>query len=180
MKSNILYKGFLMLFSAIFMCVLVACGMEKGSFAESVSLDKTILNEVEFENSDKVKIENMENGYKITGEIEGMSPAQVSAFGDEDVSHVVVVKFMFDKERTIDSFEIKGKVTKVYSTNKDVENYVGKLSDLLDNESSEDAFCYLILSANTKEYTLTSKYTDSTKSEVKLKIEANLVSAQSE
>lgn len=180
MKINKLYRFFLMTISAVIVCVVVACGAVNAQFAESIALDKTVLNEVEFENTEKVKIENMEGGYKISGEIEGMSPAQISAFGDEDVTHVVVVKFMFDKERTIDSFEIKGKVTKVYSTDKDAENYVGKLSDLLDNESGEDAFCYLILSANTKEYTLTSKYTDSTESQVKLKIEANLVSAEAE
>ena len=173
-------KKFIILANILFCFVIVACGVKNDVFGETLSLEKTILNEVEFENSDKVKIEEDENGFKITGEIEGLSDAQISAFGDEDVTHVVVLKFMFDKERTIDSFEIKGNLTKVYSTDENVENYAGKLSDLLDNESSEDAFCYLILSANTKEYVLISKYTDGVESVIKLKIEANLVSAKAE
>ena len=180
MKFYKIYKKIVALVLIMFSVVMVSCGIKNSSFSEVVRLDKTVLNEVEFENSEKTKIESVDDGYKITGEIEGMSGAQISAFGDEDVTHVVVLKFIFDKERTIDYFEIKGNVTKVYSTDKDVENYSGKISDLLDNESSEDAFCYLILSANTKEYTLTSKYTDSTQSVVKLKIEASLVSAKAE
>ena len=89
-------------------------------------------------------------------------------------------KFVFDKERTIDTFEIKGQLTKVYSTDKNVQNYVGSLSSILDNEDGEDAFCYLILSANIKDYTLTAKYSDSTSSVVKVKIDARLVTAVSE
>ena len=93
---------------------------------------------------------------------------------------MIVVKFEFDKERTIDSFTIRGDVTKVYSTNKNDENYVGSLSSLLDNKDGEDAYCNLILSANTKEYTLISKYSDDTTSEIKLKINATLVTAVAE
>ena len=53
-------------------------------------------------------------------------------------------------------------------------------SSCLDNEEGEDAFCYLILSANTKEYTLTAKYSDSTESTILLKINARLVTAVAE
>lgn len=175
-----LYKKFIGVISAILLFVMVGCGTNNKAFAEEITLGKTILGEVEFENSEKVKLEKEDDGYEITGQIEAMSPAQVSEFGDEDVTHVVVIKFMFDKERTIDSFEIKGEVTKVYSTDKNVENYVGSISGLLDNDEGEDAFCYLILSANTKEYTLTAKYSDSTTSEIKLEIDATLVTATAE
>ena len=109
-----------------------------------------------------------------------MSVAQVSSFGMDGVTHVVVIKFEFDNERTIDSFTIKGNVTKVYSTNKEDENYVGSLSSLLENEDGEDAYCNLILSANTKEYSLISKYSDDTVSEIKLLIDATLVTAKAE
>lgn len=177
---KVIFKRLSLTLALLLVFIMIGCGVENKAFAEKVSLDKTILGEVEFENSEKVKLKSTDSGYVVYGEIESMSPAQVSEFGDESVSHVVVIKFLFDKERTIDSFEIKGNVTKVYSTNKDVENYVGTISSLLDNDSSEDAFCYLILSANTKEYTLKSKYTDSTESEIKLQIEATLVTAEAE
>ena len=105
-----------------------------------------------------------------------MSDLQKNVFGDESVSHVVVLKYLFDKERTIDSFEIKGKKTKVYSTDNSVENFAGSISDLLDNEPGEDAFCNLILSANTKQYTLRATYSDSTVSTIVLTIDATLIS----
>lgn len=158
----------------------VACGESKTKTAEEVTLAKTVLGEVEFENSEKVKLKQDENNVVISGEIEAMSDAQKSAFGVDGVTHVVVIKFMFDDERTIDSFEIKGSVTKVYSTDKTVENYVGSISELLENKPSEDAYAKLILSANTKNYTLTCKYSDSTKSVINLKIDANLVTAVAE
>ena len=169
--------GFVFVF---LMIVCVGCDSLKKTYAEKIKLDKTVLNEVEFENSEKTKIGSIENGFKITGEVEAMNAAQVSVFGVEDVTHVVVIKFEFDKERTINSFTIKGNVTKVYSTNKEDEYYVGSLSSLLDNEDGEDAYCNLILSANTKEYTLISKYTDDTVTEIKIFIDATLVTAKAE
>lgn len=165
---------------ALLLIFSVSCGVKKEQSREVVSLSETVLSEVEFENSDKTKIEQMEGLYEITGEITAMSKAQKSAFGVQDVTHVVVIKFVFDKERTIDTFEIKGNVTKVYSTDKTKENYVGSLSSILDNKSSEDAYSILILSANTKEYTLTSTYSDGTVSKINLNITANLVTAEAE
>lgn len=159
---------------------LVACKKESKEYSEKISLAKTMIGEVEFENSDKVKLDDNENEWVVSGEIESMSSAQKSAFGVDSVTHVVVLKFEFDDERTIDYFKIKGETTKVYSTNKDDENYVGSISELLDSESSEDAFCYLILSANTKNYELTAKYTDDVENVINLKITATLVSASAE
>lgn len=158
----------------------VACGQNKKTVAEKITLDKTVLSEVEFENSDKVKLKQNGSEVVVSGEIESMSAAQKSTYGVDEVTHVIVVKFMFDKERTIDSFEIKGNTTKVYSTDKNDKNYVGSISSLLDNESSEDAFCYLILSANTKNYTLTAKYTDDSTSVIEVKIDATLVTAKAD
>ena len=160
--------------------VCVACEKKTQKPAEEITLAKTILGEVEFKNSDKVKLEQNNDEWIVSGEIETMSPAQKSSFGVDDVSHVVVLKFEFDNERTIDYFKIKGETIKVYSTDKSDENYVGTISELLDNEKGEDAFCYLVLSANTKEYELTSRYTDGTESVVSIKIEASLSSAKSE
>ena len=181
MKNNAIVKicmACVMVFAIVFVS---ACGNTSNSaVAEKIERAETVLNEVEFSNSDKMKIENKNEVYEVTGEIEALSAAQIAAFGLEDVTHAIVVKFIFDKERTIDSFEIKGNLTKVYSTDKNVANYVGSLSSILDNEEGEDAFCYLILSANTKEYVLTSKYSDSTKSTVGLKITARLVTAVAE
>lgn len=173
-------KNTFIIFVAMITVFLAACGGIKDKVAEKITLAKTVLSEVEFENSDKVELKQTGENVKISGEIEAMSDAQRSAFGTSDVTHVVVVKFMFDEERTIDSFEIKGDVTKVYSTDKTIENYVGTISELLDNKSSEDAYCNLILSANTKSYTLTCKYSDSTTSVIKLEINANLVTAVAE
>lgn len=173
-------KTIFSLFMMILCVGFVACGQSKTATAEKISLDKTVFGEVEFQNSEKVKLKQTGDTCVISGEIEAMSKPQASVYGVPDVTHVVVVKFMFDKERTIDSFEIKGEVTKVYSTDKNAENYVGSILSLLDNESSGDAFCYLILSANTKEYTLTSTYTDSTTSVITVKIDATLVTAKSE
>ena len=136
-----------------------------------------MLGEVEFESLDKVKLSGGEKDYVVEGEIEAMTAAQKSAFGVEGVTHIVVVKFEFDDERTIDYFKIEGETTKVYSADKNDDGYVGSLTDLLDNDSSEDAYCYLILSANTKEYKLTSRYTDKVEVVIRLKINATLVSA---
>ena len=170
-------KSLLTICMVLVSLVFVACGKDAEKPAEKITLAKTILGEVEFENSDKVEIKQDEREWVVSGEIEAMTDAQKSAFGVENVTHIVVVKFEFDKERTIDYFKIEGETTKVYSTDDSDEKYVGSISDLLDSESSEDAFCYLILSANTKEYKLVSKYTDGVESEVELKIQATLVTA---
>lgn len=175
-----LFKNMLFVLCGVLSICFVACGKSETKTAEKVTFAKTVLSEVEFENSDKVKIKQDEDMVTVSGEIEAMSDAQKSAFGVDGVTHVIVIKIVFDDERTIDSFEIKGNVTKVYSTDKTDDNYVGSLSDLLDNKSSEDAYCNLILSANTKEYSLTCKYSDSTTSTIKLKIDANLVTAVAE
>ena len=129
----------LFVFALIFISsIFVACGEKSNSFSENIALGKTIIGEVEFENSEEVKLEKNDSGWSVSGEIESMSPAQKSAFGVDDVSHVVVLKFTFDKERTIDYFKIKGETTKVYSTDKTVDGYVGSISDLIDSEDSED------------------------------------------
>lgn len=168
-------------------CVLVlafgfvACDKtSECSVAEKVTLAKTTLGEVEFENSENVKLEQDCDKVVISGEIDAMSTAQVAEFGVEDVSHVVVLKYLFDKERTISSFEIKGETTKVFSTDETDENYVGSISDLLDSESDEDAFCYLILSANTKEYSLKACYSDDTCSTINVSISATLLETNAE
>ena len=161
--------------------VMVACGeKDKCDVAERVSLAKTILGEIEFENSENVKLEQDCDKVVVSGSIDAMTQAQVSEFGKEDATHVVVLKFEFDKTKTISSFEIAGEITKVYSTDTNAENYDGSISELLDNEDDEDAFCYLILSAGTKNYKLTSTYTDGTSSKIELEITATLVSAQAE
>lgn len=168
-------------FCLVFVAItFVACGKEEDDKKEKLSLAKTMLGEIEFENSDKIDLDEEDDVYVLEGEIESMSAAQKSAFGVDGVTHVVVFKFEFDKERTIDYFKIEGETTKVYSTDKSDEYYVGSLTELLDNDSSEDAFCYLILSANTKEYKLVSRYTDDVETEIKLKIKASLVSATAE
>lgn len=155
-----------------------ACGIKAGemSVAEEVSLANAVFCEIEFENSESVKLKQNGDEIIVSGSIEKMSDIQKNVFGDESVSHVIVLKFLFDKERTIDSFEIRGSKTKVYSTDGSVENYVGSISDLLDNEPGEDAFCKLILSANTKQYTLKATYSDSTISLLTLTIDATLMS----
>ena len=160
--------------------VMISCGYCESKIAEKVSLAKTILGEVEFENGENVELKQDCDEVVISGKIDSMSLAEASEFGKEDVSHVVVLKFEFDKEKTISFFEIKGEITKVYSVDSDEENYVGSISDLLDSEADEDAYCYLILSANTKEYKLTSKYSDDTLSTITVKIEATLVSSEAE
>ncbi len=164
----------------------VACGNKNKSddkncdISEKVTLEKVVLGEVEFENAETVKLEQNCDEVKVTGTINAMSDSQKSAYGVEDITHVVALKFKFDDKRTLKTFEIKGNTTKVYSTDNTLENYVGSLTDLLDNESDEDAFCKLILSANTKEYKLKSTYTDGTTSVIELDIEATLATASAE
>ncbi len=175
-----LLKSVFVIALAIVSIIGVACGEKDDTINEKISLAKTVLGEVEFKNSEKVKLNQNENEFVVSGEIEGMSAAQKSEFGLDGVTHVVVLKFVFDDERTIDYFKIDGDVEKVYSTDKNTENYVGSISELLDNEPGEDSFCYLVLSSNTKEYKLTSRYTDGRESVIELKIEATLSSAKSE
>ena len=160
-------------------CLLIVVACEKMSYSssEKIVLAETVFNEIEFKNSDKVKLKQQDDKWIVSGEIELMSDAQISSFGLKDVTHCVVLKFEFDKERTIDYFKIEGETTKVYSTDKNEENYVGSITSLLDNEFGDDAFCYLILSANTKDYEFVSRYSDGVESVIKLKIDAVLVSA---
>lgn len=179
-----LLKGLTVL-SLLFILAIgfVACGTlsdknnSNKAIAEKLELMQSTLDDVEFENAESVKINEENSIYKVSGTIVAMSKAQKSAFAVSDVTHYVALKFTFDKEKTISSFEIKGSTTKVYSDNKNVANYVGSITELLDNEEKEDSFCYLILSANTKEYTLTSTYSDKTTSTIKIKIDATLATA---
>lgn len=172
-----LTRSLALIFFAFLMVVTCACGSNKNQIPEKVELASTMFKEIEFENSDTVKLKQDENEVKITGTINKMSDSQKNVFGVDDVTHVVVLKFTFDRERTISYFKIKGETTKVYSDNSKEAGYTGKLSDLLDNEDNEDAFCYLILSANTKSYELTAKYTDGQVSNVKVEITATLATA---
>ena len=57
---------------------------------------------------------------------------------------------------------------------------MGSLTDLLDNESGEDAYCNLVLSANTKNYSITAKYSDGHEVQITLEITATLATAQVE
>lgn len=165
---------------------LIACNKTSSdnantkTVAETIKLSSTILDDVEFENSDTVKLDKKDNTYLVTGTINSMTKSQTIAFGVQDVTHIVALKFTFDKEKTLSSFEIIGNTTKVFSDNKDAENYVGSLSDLLDNESGEDAYCDLVLSANTKTYKLKTTYSDHTTSEITLSIDATLATSSEE
>lgn len=173
----------LFMFSFILAFSLVACGGSKNNdntIAEKVELSKVVLNEVEFNNSDAVKLKQDGDDIEISGTIDAMSESQKTTYGVQDVTHVVALKVTFDKEKTLKSFEIKGNTTKVFSENSADENYAGSLSDLLDNESSEDAYTNLVLSANTKEYTLTATYTDESTSEIEIEIKATLATAEAE
>ena len=131
-----------------------------------------MLSEVEFENAKTVSIEQDSSVFTISGTIDAMSESQKTTFGVDEVTHVFVIKLTFDRERTLSYFELKGNTTKVYSTNSDDENYVGPLTDLLDNEEGEDAY--------TKEYSLTVKYTDDTESRIQVKVVATLATATEE
>lgn len=171
------------MFSFLIAVSLVACGSkpEKGnSVPEKIELSKVVLSEVEFENANTVKLEQKDSTVTVSGTIDAMSASQKNAFGVQDVTHVVALKMTFDKEKTLKSFEIKGDKTKVFSENSSDDNYAGSLSELLDNEASEDAYTNLVLSANTKEYTLTAKYTDESTSAVKVVVKATLAVASAE
>ena len=172
---------FMLVMTIIFSACFVACGtttenVNKG-VSEKIELATATLSDVEFENSDTVKLTKNGNEYTVSGTITAMSDSQVNAFNSSDTTHIVSLKFIFDKEKTISSFKIEGKSKKVFSTDSNVENYAGSITDLLDSEDGEDAYSYLILSANTKEYTLTSTYSDKTTSVIKLKINATLATS---
>lgn len=167
-------------FMVLISVCICACGLKTANeckTTEAVKLETVMLSEVEFKNSETVTLNQECDDIEISGTIDAMTAAQKSVYGTSDVTHVVALKITFDKERTISYFEIKGETTKVYSTNSEDLNYVGSISDLLDSESDEDAYCYLILSASTKEYELTSKYTDGTTSEIDVEIKATLLTA---
>ena len=175
--KKILKKMFALSLVMLVMIGVVACGKNNDKSCdakEKVELAKTTLGEIEFENGEGVKLSQDCDVVTISGSIDEMSDSQKMEFGQEGVSHVVVLKFKFDDERTIDKFEIKGGVTKVYSTNDKDENYVGSISELLDSGSGEDAYTYLILSASTKEYKLTSTYSDKSSSVITVKMNASL------
>ncbi len=163
---------------------LVACGKtdghNSGETSEKITLSKVMLDDVEFENSEETKIKQDGNEFKISGTIDAMSKSQKLKFGDETATHVVAIKLTFDKERTLKEFKLKGNITKVYSTDNTAENYAGSLTDLLDNEDGEDAFCYLVLSAKTEEYKMKATYTDGTESKLELKIVATMATATAE
>jgi len=166
---------------AVCMVFSSACGKQKcQQTPEKVELTNAMLGEIQFENGDGVKLKTDCNTVTVQGTINVMSDSQKNVYGVDDVTHVVVLKFKFDTERTISKFEIKGNVTKVYADDKNVNGYAGSLSELLDNESGEDAYCNLILSANTSEYILTSTYTDGQVSTVKVKIIATLATTSAE
>lgn len=181
MKKLILTLS-IFLCAALFCFNFVACKNGKNSehSGEAVELAETTIGEISFENSESTKISSEGKEYIISGKIDKMSDAQKNAFGVEDVSHVVCIKFVFDREKTLDSFEIVGAIKKVYSTDQSVENYAGSLSELLDNNDGEDAYCLLVLSAGTKKYDLVCNYSDRSRSVISLKIEAALVSAEEE
>ena len=169
------------------MCIcfcVVACGFtpdeEPEKISEKIELSTATLGSVEFKNADTVKLSQDDDEVKVSGTITAMSDAEKSAYGVSEVTHAVTLKLTFDKEKTISSFKIEGDVIKVFSDDKNAENYTGSLTDLLDNEDGDDAFCYLILSANTKSYTLTATYSDKTSSVIKLKIDATLATAVAE
>lgn len=147
------------------------------SVAEQVSLTQANIDEILFENSNSVNLEQDDRLFKINGIIDEMSLAQKNAFGVQDVTHVFVLKYIFDKERTISKFEISGDITKVYSVEKNVKNYVGSISDLFDNDDGEDAYTNLILSANTKKYTIVSTYSDGSNSQIEIYVDATLASS---
>lgn len=183
MKNIIKRVSVFVLMICLSVC-LVSCGKSDGNkdgdVAERITLSKVMIDDVEFENSDETKIKQDENEFKISGIIDAMSKSQKLKFGDENATHVVAIKFVFDKERTLKKFELQGNITKVYSSDRNVENYAGSLTDLLDNEEGEDAFCYLVLSAKTEEYKMKATYTDGTESKVKLEIVATLATATAE
>ena len=186
MKKIKFLLSFVMLF--VLSLSFVACGNSSGNnnqnsesdVAEKVEFATAKIRDVEFKNSKAASIEQKNNIVTITGILDAMSDSQKEAYNKSGITHAVSLKFKFDKERTLSKFEISGNETKVYSDTKDVANYAGSISDLLDSEDKEDSFAYLVLSANTSEYKLISTYTDGTVSTIKIKITATLATATSE
>ena len=143
------------------------------AIAENVELSSAVLGEIEFENASTVNLNKNGNQINITGRVDAMSAAQKNAFGDDSITHVVVLKFTFDTEKTVSSFELKGNVTKVFSTNESDEISPYPTVVIV-------AYCYLILSAGTSQYTLKTKYTDETTSTVIVNMNATLTTANAE
>ncbi len=173
----------IMMLACLTMIFAVACGnlgAKECSTAETVTLQNATLGEVEFTNSDTVTLQQNCDNIEIGGTIEAMTAAQKSTYGVQSVTHAVTLKIEFDKQRTLDSVEVKGGVTKVYSSNSGDANYSGSLTDFLDSETGEDAYANLILSAQTKDYTITAKYTDNKESKLNIKISATLATADAE
>ena len=121
---NKFFKGLFVLSLMFLSCFsFVACEMtmsnkenQNNVVAENVELSTATLGDVEFENAETVTLNKNENKIIISGTISAMSESQKIAFGAQDVTHAVVLKFTFDKEKTISTFEIKGKTTKVYGS----------------------------------------------------------------
>ena len=177
-------KHFLLLLSVSFftlvLVVCTACGGNSNAFPERVELSSALVSEIEFDNDESVSLEQNKNQIKISGTINAMSKSQKHAFGNDEVTHVVVLKLTFDKERTLSYFKISGKTTKVYSDDNTVPGYSGKITDLLDSEDGEDAYCNLVLSANTSSYDALIKYTDGQEVNLSIEIVATLATASAQ
>lgn len=178
-KLKILFSLMIMIFMS---ASIVSCGLTGNDkkIAEKVELADVKFEDVDFKNSDAVELKQDDNVVTISGTIDAMSDAQKEAYGKDGITHVVTLKFKFDKEKTLSKFELKGNETKVFSDTTSVENYVGSITDLLDSEDDEDAYANLILLANTSEYKLVSTYTDGTVSSIDVKITATLATATTE
>lgn len=182
-----IFNGIICLMLLLVVCVgFVGCdktASEKNNdnsqkIAEKIELSSATLGDVEFDNAKTVKLDKSGNTFTVSGTVPAMSKSQILAFGVQDVTHCFVIKLTFDKEKTISTFSIKGNTEKVYSVDSKVNNYVGSISDLLDSEDGEDAFCYLVLAANTEKYEFTATYSDKTTSHITLKVTATLATAE--
>ena len=136
-------KMFIFIIVSVFISgVICGCSFNNNltyKLSEKIELKTVVLNEVEFKNADNVSLNQTYDKVVVGGVVDAMTDAEKAVFGVDDVTHVIAVGLTFDKERTLSYFEIKGNNTKVYSTNSEDENYVGNLTDILDNESGEDA-----------------------------------------
>ena len=182
---------FSFMFAIMLAVAVVACGNtnnnnnnnnneQEKTIAEKIELTTATLGDVEFTNADTVKLEQKGDVVNVTGTINAMSTSQKTAYGVEDINHVIVVKLGFDKEKTLSSVKLAGNTTKVYATDSSVEGYAGTLSDFLDNEEGKDAYSKLILAGSTEKYTITVKYTDNTESVITLNISATLATAEAQ
>lgn len=165
----------LMVFCSFALCVGCGKNQNNNEEKEKIELSDVYIGEISFENSKNVKLDEKDDTYVVSGKIDAMSKSQKNAFGDDNISHVVALKLTFNKEKTISKVVIKGNKTKTYSSDENDADYAGKLTDLLDNEEGEDAYCNLVLAASTKQYEIICSYSDKSESTVKLKIEASLV-----